>query len=69
MNKEFNQDKKAWAEPTLTLISSGNINNGAHPTFAEISKTGPQTYRIIKNTPVHKTYHTSSGGWNFAAHS
>jgi len=69
MEEKTNQRKKVWAQPTCVLISSGNINNGAHPTFAEISKTGPQTYRIIKNTPLHKTYHTSSAGWNFAGHS
>ena len=69
MEKQLNQNKKVWAKPTLILISSGNVNNGTHPTFAEVSKLNPLTYKIIKNTPLHKTYHTSVGGWNFAGNS
>ncbi|WP_448700549.1 hypothetical protein ACFGVR_01160 [Mucilaginibacter sp. AW1-3] len=67
MEKKLNQPKKAWTEPTLMLISSGNINNGTHPTFKEVSLGAtPLTFVIEKNTPLHKVYHTSIGGWNFA---
>jgi hypothetical protein len=64
-----NQNKKPWVKPEVYLLDSGGVNNGTHPTFHEVSKVGPLTYKIVKNTPLHKTYQSSVAGWNFAAHS
>lgn len=70
MEAKSNNIKKAWSEPRIILISKGNINNGVHPTFHEIGPgASSHSFIIEKNTPSHKTYHTSTAGWNFAGHS